>query len=484
MTGADTFRLLNETRSLAAVGWDGAEVPKLWRYNQHYFDDLVAEDGDQRRNWHLPLVSRWIAENPPTAGTGWEPYPTSLRIVNWIKFHLAGQALDPAAVQSLAVQLRWLANRLEWHLLGNHLFANAKALMFGGLLFAGSEAAAWRAVAADILERELPEQILTDGGQFERSPMYHALALEDVLDLLNMLRLSGRPELAALSERLAAIASRMLYWLRCMTFPDGGVTHFNDSADGVAPPTSDIERYAADLGINANWPSEHATVHLEQSGYVRLADGPAVLWFDAAPVGPDYLPGHAHADTLSFELALFDQAVIVNGGTSCYGTDPQRHLERGTASHNTVQIGTHDSSEVWSGFRVGRRARSFDVRVKDGAVEAAHDGYRFLPRQPIHRRSVSIQPGQLTVRDQIDPGCADGCARYHLAPGLVVEPTGPNRWVILHGSDQIAAVEVTHGNAHWESSVHAPEFGLRIQTLALHCKLVADASETRWTWAV
>jgi hypothetical protein len=32
-----------------------------------------------------------------------------------------------------------------------------------------------------------------------------------------------------------------------------------------------------------------------------------VLILDVAPVGPDYLPGHAHADTLSFELSLFGQ---------------------------------------------------------------------------------------------------------------------------------------------------------------------------------
>ena len=36
--------------------------------------------------------------------------------------------------------------------------------------------------------RELPEQILADGGHFELSPMYHALVLEDLLDLVNIAR--------------------------------------------------------------------------------------------------------------------------------------------------------------------------------------------------------------------------------------------------------------------------------------------------------
>jgi uncharacterized heparinase superfamily protein len=96
--------------------------------------------------------------------------------------------LEPAWLDSLAVQVRWLRRRLEWHLLSNHLFANAKALMFGGAFFDGPEAGDWREGGLRILAREVPEQVLPDGGHFERSPMYHAILLEDMLDLLNLSR--------------------------------------------------------------------------------------------------------------------------------------------------------------------------------------------------------------------------------------------------------------------------------------------------------
>src|SRR5690606_6973721 len=147
--------------------------------------DLCAEGGDRRSAWHLDLLRDWVAANPPGHGDGWEPYPTSLRIVNWIKWALAGNTLPPACVHSLAVQVRWLRRCLEIHLLGNHLFANAKALVFAGLYFSGPEAHRWLATGLRILEREIAEQILPDGGQFERSTMYHALAYEDMLDLVN-----------------------------------------------------------------------------------------------------------------------------------------------------------------------------------------------------------------------------------------------------------------------------------------------------------
>src|SRR5690606_13817995 len=79
LLGPVQFRFLNHVRGLPPQGgWDDAALAKLWRYNLHYFDDFNAVDAPERATWHRELVARWIAENPPTAGTGWEPYPTSL----------------------------------------------------------------------------------------------------------------------------------------------------------------------------------------------------------------------------------------------------------------------------------------------------------------------------------------------------------------------------------------------------------------------
>jgi len=143
LVGPTSFRFLNETRDLTDCGWDDISIPGLWRYNLHYFDDLNAEGAAQRAQWQLALLSRWVRENRPTEGVGWEPYPTSLRIVNWIKWTLSGNRLPPECVESLGLQARWLSRRLETHLLGNHLFTNAKALVFAGLFFEGADARAW-----------------------------------------------------------------------------------------------------------------------------------------------------------------------------------------------------------------------------------------------------------------------------------------------------------------------------------------------------
>lgn len=485
LLGPTRMRLLGEEHDLADVGWDDPALPLLWRYNQHYFDDLNAIDADSRRAWHGALIERWLADNPPRRdSTAWAPYPTSLRIVNAVKCHVSGQAATPAWLHSLAIQARWLRRRLEWHLLGNHLFVNAKALVFAGLLFDGVEAEDWLAEGLRLLERELPEQILVDGAQFERSPMYHALALEDVLDLVNLIeaRAPRASPAQQMVPRLRDRAQAMLAWLRCMRHPGGALARFNDVAEGIAPATDAIVRYAAALGVAAAQPAADGVRVLQPSGYVRVQREPAVALLDLAPIGPDYLPGHAHADTLSFELSARGHEVIVNRGTSVYGTGPRRQAERGTAAHSTVQIGTHDSSEVWAGFRVGRRARPGPVRIEGWRVDGSHDGYAHLRGSPIHHRRWTFEADALVVEDRIEPPAREtAVARFHLAPGLALEPGGA-MWRVRAADADLAQIEVLAGAAEAGTTLHALRFGVLVPAATLSVRLDAGRCAVRIHW--
>ena len=118
------------------------------------------------------------------------------------------------------------------------------------------------------------------------------------------------------------------------------------------------------------------------SGYSRVKVDKAIAIIDRAAVGPNYLPAHAHADTFSFELSLFGQRVVVNSGTSIYAEGRQRQIERSTSAHSTVNIDNENSSEVWSSFRVARRARVYNrkqsVTKDEICLSACHDGYLSL----------------------------------------------------------------------------------------------------------
>ena len=490
MAGARQFRFLNEEASLDG-GWDDSSRARLWLYNLHYFDDLNAEGAPARDEWHQALMDDWIRNHPPGGGTGWEPYPASLRIVNWIKRHLDGRPLTPAQRDSLAVQVRWLSQRMEWHLLGNHLFANAKALVCAGSLFEGAEADRWLAKGLAVIAEQLPEQVLADGGNFERSPMYHAIFLEDVLDLANVAQAFRGRIPAAVVDEWRATAARMAGWLPLLCHPDGEIALFNDAAIGIAPTPTALRDYALRLGIAPPAPAPSTTssptlTALRESGYIRIEDAQAVALLDVAPVGPDYLPGHAHADTLSFELSVFGQRVVVNCGTSCYGLGEQRLRERGTGAHSTLVVDGQDSSEVWGGFRVARRARPFDLVMdcEDGQafVGCAHDGYRRLPGRPVHRREWRLRAGGAQVHDTVSGRFARAEARYHFHPDVRVATEGAGALRLTFARDRQIRLHVRRGHLRLEPSSYAAAFGVLRETTCAVVDVDGDQALVEFEW--
>jgi uncharacterized heparinase superfamily protein len=470
MLGPRRFRFLNQEGSLdVAADWNAAAREKLWLYHLHYFDDLVARGRDSRRQWHVDLMQRWVRENAPGHGNGWEPYPVSMRIVNWVKWSAAGHELPAAAVESLAVQARFLARRLEYHLLGNHLWANGKALVFAGALFEGDEADGWRDAGLAITRAQLREQVLADGGHFERSPMYHALFVEDLLDLLALSRCYPVLIAAADAARFGDAVRAMLGWLDQMTHPDGELSFFNDAATDVALRARALHELADGLQVDAPVDLAGSTAPLEDSGYRRVERGDFVLLADVGQIGPDHLPGHAHADTLSCELSWRGQRVLCNSGTSCYGTGAQRQWERGTGAHNTVTLDELDSSEVWHGFRVARRARPLELRWEETAerctIECAHDGYTRLAGRPVHRRRWDLSDDRLGIADAVEgAGSHRVTARFHLHPLVEVERESaqsfrlrvPEAGTLLLRVDGPITTRQAEGSFAWEFGERTP----------------------------
>jgi uncharacterized heparinase superfamily protein len=488
MIGPRRFRFLGLEREIReAEEWTRGNVPKLWLYNVHYFDDLLADGASTRKRWHERLIKQWIEENPPGREIGWDPYPTSRRIVNWIQWTLAGGSLSTQVLSSLATQARWLARRMEFHLMGNHLWVNAKALIFAGIFFDGAEAQRWLRKGLRVLDQELAEQILPDGGHFERSPMYHALVLEDILDLLQLAKvfpkvLEGRRVLA-----WASVASRMLRWIRIMSHPDGDLAFFNDSTMGIAPRYADLREYAHRVAVHTDCDPEEefAPIQaLEASGYVRLQRGPAVMIADVGEIGPEYQPGHAHADTLSFELSLHGRRVFVNAGVSTYEPGPQRLRQRGTESHNTVVIDGENSSEVWESFRVARRARPFGVRWSVQAdellLQGSHDGYRRLSRGLLHTRQWSLTDSCLRIEDYISGEFSKAQAMLLVHPDVEVD--ADRNGARLHWEVHRARVTARGASIGATRQSWHPKFGHALPGWRLEMQARANSFSTVISW--
>ncbi len=461
LIGEKRFRFLNTEYSLKKpTDWYSSDMEKLFLYHLHYFDDLNAEKSPQRRQWHIELIDSWIKENTTGQHEGWEPYPLSLRITNWIKWLLQGNDPPPKMLDSLMSQVDYLSKRIEFYLQGNHLLANAKALLFGGLFFKHI-GKIWYQQGLSILNKQLPQQILVDGGHIERSTQYHCLVLEDILDCINILQAYNHK----IPSKWPEYVGNMLKWLSVMRHPDGEIALFNDAALNAALHPTQLFDYAKRLGLNFDKPKD--SIFLSETGYVRLIKGRIHILIDVAPLGPDYLPGHAHADTFTFECSLEQQRVIVNSGTSTYEKNVERLRQRGTSAHNTLVIDNQNSSEVWDSFRVARRAkvRNIIYSITDRCeISAVHDGYCRLGRQIIHKRTWQIDESSLLIIDDVvGTGQHYFSLPFHVYPNLAIKQMGNHCFAIFHGNKFLARLELDDKlDGEIASSTYHPEFGLSI----------------------
>jgi uncharacterized heparinase superfamily protein len=291
--------------------------------------------------------------------------------------------------------------------------------------------------------------------------MYHALLLEQMLDLLNLVR--ARPERApaGLEDELADAAGRMCGALEVWTHPDGEIALFSDSALGMAQPPGRLGDYAASLGVAVQEPA--ARSFLAEGGFVRLRDESLHLIASVAGPSPAHQPGHAHCDALAFELSVAGRRVVTDTGVFEYVPGPRRDLARATRSHATIEVAGHDQAEMWAAHRVGGRPR---VRVLEHVPERSCEAVctAWAPGDVAHRRRFALEAGALVVRDMLDGGPRPVHLTLPLAPGLRARLVGgvgvaPQLAVQLD-SEALLRVELPGGVA-WrlEPGDYFPEFG-------------------------
>ncbi|HVT88199.1 MAG TPA: alginate lyase family protein [Tepidisphaeraceae bacterium] len=442
-------------------------MPKLWTYNLHYFDYLWALDYSDA----LTLMSDWIERctlnRVPVA---WESYPISLRLMNWCGVFFArfreelqsDIASSSRLFSSIAQQADWLESHIETHLMGNHLLENAAALATVGACFAGPHAARWFENGLSLLREQLDEQVLPDGGHFERSPMYHSR----LVYLLAMLGNIGDSRIDEIVEGPLAKSRNVQSML---SHPDGQLALLNDSGLGIYNESAEVTKF---LGVSSDNPV--GPFALPDSGYFgACTDDNHYIVCDAGLLGPDYQPGHSHGDMLSFELSLGGHRAIIDSGTYDYNSGSMRDYCRSTRAHNTVEVDGQDQAEFWDVFRVARRGKIRQAEfapMGDGfALIASHDGYRILDRGPIHRRRFRWwNRGILEVKDTL---CGSRrhqfVSRLHLHPECSIEELAADRVRLKFAGGTFSVCFHGPGQLSIEDSFYCPTFGCCIANQAI-----------------
>lgn len=433
------------------IDWDFVGFSALWTFNLNYFD-FLNQDGIPK-NEADALIADYCARST-SFRTSTAAYPASLRIINWIKYFARERTVTPEAAQHLYQSALRIAAAPEYDLMANHLLENAFGMLFAAYAF--RDPFLYKTARA-LLVAQLEEQLTVEGAHVERSVMYHQILLDRLLDCVNLLQNNPWQE-ATLLDTLREKAEAMLRWLHAVVFADGSIPLFNDAAFDIAPTTSDITAYANRLGVTAN----QAPFPLERRDYLRYRSPAYEMIIDCAPIGPHYQPGHAHADTFSFELRHKGQPCIVDTGTSTYETCTRRMIERSTAAHNTVKVGNTEQSEVWASFRVGRKASITAIDASTSHLRASHDGYAGL--NIIHTRGFRFAGDSIAIDDVLSGDPVRATAYFHLAPGLAPH--------ILSNGMKVGDLHFSFSNAttiRSETYHYAPRFN---ELQEAHCIVV------------
>jgi uncharacterized heparinase superfamily protein len=478
------------------INWTSDYPSRLWGYNLNYFDFLLpvsiyinVEKDIVKWEKINNIINEWIEVYDYKHNVLSSPYVVSLRIFNLLYFILLTNNLTKYNSSSIIVKYMYtdflfLSDNLELDIKGNHLIKNLKSLIILGYFFNTKISVKIAKDSFKLLLKEIDEQILKDGGHFERSIMYHVIVTQDFLEIIYFMRLLN----ITVPDEFQAKSGLMLDFLEAVTHPDGDISLFNDSALNTAAEAADV--LFAGAGLLDKEPSVYAKPGLlsylfsyemkslkykellqeskrfdarPYSGYFALSNSYGKMILDCGDLAPDYLPGHAHNDMLSFEFSIKDRRYIVDTGVYEYEPGVFRDKCRSTLSHNTVAVNGAEQSEQWASFRMARRGRIIRCDWKEGnkynIVSAARSQYN--SKKSLHMRTVlEHQDGFWIVLDNVRAtGKLPHYSHLHLHPEL--NPVVTQKGII---ADQLVIQPFSIDSSYDVNllkNLYFPEFGLK-----------------------
>ncbi len=407
---------------MAEAFWQPEGASDAWYaglHSFHWLRDLRALGGDEARRAARSLVFGWSCCHAVWHGDAWAPSVAGSRIANWIGLHdfycaSADESFRSCVFDSLARQTRHLCQVVPGDLQGTKLITAIKGLVFGALLLPNGRACTEE--ARRLLERELPRQILLDGGHVSRNPSAHLMVLRDLVEIRSALRAAK----AELPPALTQAIERMAPALRFLRHGDGGLALFNGGRE-EEPAVVDTVLTQADSRARP-------VRSLPETKFERLQAGRALVIFDVGAPPPTGADRRAHAGTLSFEFGIGKERLVVNCGAHPDIGNPWHGALAGTAAHSTVMVGDADSSEVAAGGGLGRRPGEITCERRDSGHEitaiASHDGYA-ATLGLLHRRCLHLDLAghALSGEDILEPvpgtiavPCHSFAVRFHLHP--------------------------------------------------------------------
>jgi uncharacterized heparinase superfamily protein len=419
---AGEFTLAGETVRQPAPRGDPQGPGEDWLAEYHGFGwlaDLAATGNIAARDVARQAMGEWLKADRIWRSLAWRADVVAARLVAWVTlfdafFARPGEPdrLRDAILASIARQYRHLGRVAGCDCVGAARLQAFKGLVIGGVALGVGERRLGRTLAA--LSRELPAQILPDGGHVERSPVVQLTVLRDLVDIRTALRAAH----VVVPEAVQMAIDRMAPVLRMFRHGDGRLAQFND--------TSEEYGALADLALTRSEVRGRAVLSAPHSGFQRLQAGKTIVLADTGAPPPHGLDRHAHAGTLSFEMSCGRERLIVNCGAWRGPSARWRLAARNSAAHSTLIVADTNSAEILPDFTLGRRpvVSKVDRAEEDGSswISATHDGYAGNFGLTHSRQlALSADGDDLRGEDALAGRAGEGFAiRFHLHPSVQV----------------------------------------------------------------
>jgi len=410
-----------------------------------WLNDVAAvADVDTAKRRVRSLVNDWLLLNSKWSAPAWEGPILAARVTNWLEhyerfFAKSSRTLRTRLLRQIAVQLVHLNRLSDFELDGAEKFIALKALIYGAICLPGKEKKLRHLIAK--LEREIDRQILADGGHISRSPLEQKTVLQTLIDIRRTIADSQNP----IPDSLQRAIDRMSPMLRFFRHQDGGLALFNGSREEDAKAIDSTLIQADARGQ----PPRSAP----DSGFERLLSGRLLVLADTGSPTKSIRSGGAHAGTLSLEISVGQERMIVNCGAAKASDTSWQMVQRTTAAHSTLSVEDRNSSELLKDGGIGRCAEIVTSGRQDSdtelSFEASHDGYRSVFGLE-HSRAVQLLKNEESIvgTDTLSAaGHFEFALRFHLHPDVAAS---------LAQGGSSALLKLTKGGG-WRFSVSGAE---------------------------
>ncbi len=410
------LRLLNHSVKTVDIHNGSVDPGIAWMAEFHKFSwlpDIRAVGTETARLVARNNVLEWIRRNEKWHPLSWRPDILSERLCSWLthaEFISAGadSAFTAAFLDSIARQVKHL--RRAGRFVGSgldHLIV-IRAQIYAALCLPGGIRHLPRLMRQ--LDNACDHQILPDGGHIQRNGTAQLDALRYLIDLRSALQACS----VNAPESLQRAIDRAAPMLRFFRHGDGGLSLFNGADEG--------EARLIDLVLTRAGARGKLIASALHTGFERIAANRTLVIMDTGL--PQARIPWSHAGTLSFEMSVGKQRIILNCGAFGGREESWHHVQRSTAAHSTLTVDDRNSTALLPNGRIGQGPKNVtcERNEADGNswIDASHDGY--MPSNGLlHRRRIYVNTAGTDVRGE-DSLAGDGehkfAIRFHLHPSV------------------------------------------------------------------